>query len=150
MPARRGSSAKVRRRRSGAAAAPSPGLAPLHQVSEPGEASPSMVYVIKPEWGAPSGDGGLEAGRVVERAYHGERGGGGQQVPSNGADVVQRDDVDAGQQLVDARQLAVDELALGEAAHPGAGVLQPQDQPAAELSLATDQLGVGDAMLGHA
>ena len=58
-----------------------------------------------------SGDGGGEAGVVVEGPDDGEHG-----VPtrSQRTHLVERDGVDAAQRLIDALQLAVDELALAD------------------------------------
>ena len=53
--------------------------------------------------------------------------------------------LDPRQHLVDAEQLAVDQLGLAEPAHPRAGVLQAEHQPAAQLALAALELLVGDA-----
>ena len=51
--------------------------------------------------------------------------------------------VDAGQQLVDAEDVAVGELALADAGHPRAGVLEAEHDAAAHLALAALDLGVG-------
>src|SRR5215210_1716427 len=45
----------------------------------------------------------------------------GEEVTGQGAYVVEGDRVDAGDDLVDGEQLVVDQLALAQARHPGAG-----------------------------
>ena len=62
------------------------------------------------------------------------------------ADVVEGDGVDAGDDLVDREQLVGDELALAEAGHAGVGVLEAEDQAAAEAALAALELLVGQAV----
>src|SRR5262249_30386336 len=86
------------------------------------------VEVVRPEW---SHD--RQGARTV------------QQIVGEPGDVSRRDRIDAGDQLVDAEYVAVDEFALADPRHPGSGVLQAEHDRPAHLTLAPLHLGFGQA-----
>ena len=57
--------------------------------------------------------------------------------------------VDPGEQLVHRQQLAVEQLALAQPAHPRAGVLQAEHERALDHALAPGHLVLGEAVGGH-
>src|SRR5215211_5019666 len=71
-----------------------------------------------------------------------------QQLGGYRTDVVHGDRVDLGEQLVDLEHVTVEQLALADPAHPGAGVLQPEHGGALEHALAAGHLGVGEPLGG--
>src|SRR6476469_6089308 len=62
-------------------------------------------------------------------------------------DLVEGDAVDAADDLLDAGQLVVEQLGLGDAGHAGGAVLEAEDEAAAELALAALELVDGDALV---
>src|SRR5690606_35616072 len=79
---------------------------------------------------------------------HGEGLGGGEDVLGDGADVVEGDGVDAGQDFVDGEERLVHEFAFADAAHAGAGVFEAEDHRAAELAFSAFEFFVGEAFVG--
>src|SRR5665213_593118 len=65
--------------------------------------------------------------RLVERPHHRKRAGRGDHGPGRLVHVIEGERLDPGQHLVDSQDLAVQEHAGADAAHPGAGVLAGQE-----------------------
>jgi hypothetical protein len=65
-------------------------------------------------------------------AKDGSAEGAGKQIMRDGIDLVEGDAVDLFQRMRDAAVFAVVQLTAADAVHPRAGVLQPENEPAAQ------------------
>src|SRR5690606_26093390 len=97
---------------------------------------------------APSGDvvGEVPAG---VRADHREGERPVEHLARHRRDVLGGHRVDAAEHLVDRHEPVVDQLALADAGHARAGVLQAEHETAAHLALAADDLLLGEALGDH-
>src|SRR3954468_12741362 len=91
----------------------------------------------------------VEVGLAVG-AHHGQAGLAGEQVGADRSHLLLVDRVEPAEDLAHRQVLAVRQLALAEAAHPGAGVLQAEHQPALELAAAAGDLLGGQPVGGDA
>src|SRR4051794_4192985 len=74
---------------------------------------------------------------VAERADNRQAARSAEQVTGELDNIFRCHGIDAGEQLVDAEHVAVDDLALTDPGHPGTGVLEAEHHRAAHLALAT-------------
>src|SRR4051794_20958293 len=86
---------------------------------------------------------------LAERPHHGQASRPGEDLPGHGGDVVSGNRVDAAEELVHADHVAVRDLALADAGHPRAGVLETEDGRPPHLPLAPLDLRLGQPVRGH-
>src|SRR6266516_3631722 len=92
-------------------------------------------------------DGAVE-GMVVKRAHHRQAAWLVQKVRGHVRDVLAGDRIDVVDQVVDAENVAVGQLALADPGHPRARVLETEHDASAHLALASLDLSFGDRAVG--
>src|SRR6478609_6757814 len=117
----------------------------------PGSRRPGSTTPGQHDAGRPPEGGRPAGGRsVAERADAHDRARPRRELARELADVVGGHGPDRVERLLEAQELAVDELRLAEAAHARARVLEAEDEAARELADAAVQLGLRDAVVREA